>query len=251
MVHLPPLPGSPGFGGQFSRVIDAARRDAMALAAGGCDAIMVENFGDIPFFPGRVPAETVAAMAVAVDRIKIEAGDLPIGVNVLRNDARSALAIAAAVDAQFVRVNVLCGARVTDQGIIEGDAATVLRDRARLAANCSIWADVDVKHSAPLAKRSLAEEVADTVARGMADALIVSGSGTGQPTASGDLVAVRDAAPAGTPVLVGSGASVETLADLRPHCDGLIVGTAFKPAGQVREPVDVDTVRDFANRLDA
>ena len=249
MVHLPPLPGSPGFDGDFRRVVDAARRDAATLAGAGFDAVMVENFGDVPFFPGRVPAQTIAAMTLAVARVKDEVGALPIGVNVLRNDARGALAVAAATDARFIRVNVLVGARVTDQGVIEGDAANVMRDRARLSDKVRVWADVDVKHSAPLAARPMEEEVADTLARGLADAIIVSGSGTGRPTSPDDVKQVRAAAPAGTPILVGSGATLESLADFAKHCDGLIVGTALKPPGSPREPVEAELARAFVERL--
>ena len=49
-------------------------------------------------------------------------------------------------------------------------------------ASNNAFADVDVKHSSPLAERPLVDEVDDTLHRGMADALIVSGAGTGKPT---------------------------------------------------------------------
>src|SRR3954471_24582890 len=81
MVHLLPLPGAPLFGGSIGEVIDAALRDARAIAAGGCDGIVMENFGDKPFFRGRVPAETVASMTRVISDIVREV-KLPIGVNV-------------------------------------------------------------------------------------------------------------------------------------------------------------------------
>ena len=48
-----------------------------------------------------------------------EVSKLPLGINVLRNDAFSALAIAAVTGADFIRVNVLSGVTATDQGLIE------------------------------------------------------------------------------------------------------------------------------------
>ena len=166
MLHLPPLPGSPRYSGSVDAITTTVLRDADALAAGGVHGLMLENFGDVPFFPGRVPAHVVAhmtALAVAVRR----RFDLPLGINVLRNDGRSALAVAHAAGAQFVRVNVLCGARVADQGVLAAIAHDLLRDRAMLGAaggtGVKILADVDVKHSAPLARRDLADEVADTL----------------------------------------------------------------------------------------
>ncbi len=247
MVHLMPLPGSPAFSGGTNPVLDAARADAAALAEGGCDAIMVENFGDTPFFKGRVPPVTVAAMAAAIVGLRREIGELPFGVNVLRNDATSALAIAAATGASFIRVNVLCGARLTDQGIIEGEAAQLLRERRALGFDgCAIWADIDVKHSAPLAARPLEDEVDDTLKRGRADALIVSGAGTGKPTDIEKLQRVKAAAAGLAPVLVGSGVTEASAATLLKHADGLIAGTWLKHEGHLDRPVDVDRVRRLA-----
>ncbi|HKR64993.1 MAG TPA: BtpA/SgcQ family protein, partial [Thermoanaerobaculia bacterium] len=125
MVHLRALPGAPLFT-SLDEVIDAALVDARAIVDGGCDGLVIENFGDKPFTRGRVEAETVAAMTRIVAEIAREV-KLPLGVNVLRNDAQSALAIAAATGAAFIRVNVHTGAMVTDQGIIEGDAYATMR----------------------------------------------------------------------------------------------------------------------------
>lgn len=181
VIHLDPLPGSPRFGGDLPAVIDGASRDAEALARAGFDAVIVENFGDAPFFRGRVGVETVASMAVICDAVR-RASSLPLGVNVLRNDGESAFAIAAATGARFIRVNVLVGARVTDQGLVEGDAATLLRAWMRMgAAGVSIAADVDVKHGVPLGAQALSpeDEALEAVERALADAVIVTGSRTG------------------------------------------------------------------------
>src|SRR5436305_9160046 len=114
MVHLAPLPGAPLFGGSLDAVIDAALADARALRDGGADGLVFENFGDRPFFKDRVEARTVAAMTRVIIDVTQEVG-IPFGVNVLRNDAASALAIAAATGAAFIRVNVHTGAMLTDQ----------------------------------------------------------------------------------------------------------------------------------------
>ena len=245
MVHLLPLAGSPRYGGGMNAVLDAALRDAKALREGGVDAIMIENFGDVPFFKSDVPPATLAAITRAATAVAdtLE-GEVPFGINVLRNDGRSAIAVAAATGASFVRINVLSGARVTDQGVIEGDAANVLRDRRQFGAeHVQIWADVDVKHSAPLASRPLAEETADTLHRGLADALVVSGGGTGLPTDPAKVQAIRDAAGPDVPIYIGSGATPDSAADLLKHATGLIAGTWIKRDGKVDAPVDPDRVR--------
>ena len=150
VVHLLPLPGTPRFTGSFATVRERALRDAEAYVRGGAHALLIENFGDVPFHKERVEPHVIAAMALIVEDIRRATG-LPIGVNVLRNDALAALGIAAATGARFVRVNVHVGAMLTDQGIIEGKADETLRYRTLLGASVQIWADVHVKHGTPLA----------------------------------------------------------------------------------------------------
>lgn len=254
MVHLRPLPGSPRFaGGDAGAIFDAARRDALALAEGGVHAVMVENFGDVPFFPAAAPPEVIARMSVIVARLRDALGSImPLGVNVLRNDGLGALAVAQAAGASFIRVNVLCGARVTDQGVIQSIAHDLLRKRVALGATAiRIFADVDVKHSQPLAGRepSLEDEVADTLHRGLADALIVSGTGTGRGTDPDHVRRAKLAAGGDGPIFVGSGVTAQTLDALLPHADGFIIGTAFKRGGRVEEPVDVGRVKEILARI--
>ena len=247
MLHLRPLPGSPRFDGDVARVRDELLRDADALAGGGVDGLMMENFGDVPFYPDGVPAHVVAHMTALACAVRDRVPHLPLGINVLRNDGRAALAVAHACGASFIRVNVLCGARVADQGILQGIAHELMRDRAMLGGQgnaIKVLADVDVKHSAPLgAPRAIEDEVDDTIARGLADAVIVSGAGTGKGTDPQHVAAVRAAAAGRVPVFVGSGVSVESLDALLPHADGFIVGTSLKRGGLVDHPIDVDRVR--------
>lgn len=242
MVHLRPLPGSPRDDGRLDATVAAAVADAEALVAGGAAAVLVENYGDAPFFPGRVPPVTVAALTRCVLAVRAAVA-VPVGVNVLRNDGRAALAIAAVCGARFVRVNVLTGAMVTDQGVIEGAAHTLLRERRALGADVRILADVAVKHAAPLAATSLSRAAADTAARGLADALLVSGGGTGEAPLAAAVAEVAAAAPEGVPVLLGSGLTPESAPALVPGSAGAIVGTWLKRDGVVTAPVDRDRVR--------
>lgn len=238
MLHLKPLPGSHRYGGDRRSIRQALLADADALVQGGADGLMIENFGDAPFHPGPVPAHTVADITALAAAVRDRHLDTPLGVNVLRNDACAALSIAAALGLDYIRVNVLCGARVTDQGIIEAVAHDLLRLRRHIDADhVRILADVDVKHSAPLAERSIEDEVADTVERGGADALIASGSATGSPTDPDHLRRIRRAA-LDTPLLVGSGVTAGTIADLADHADGFIVGSSVKADTAATHPVD-------------
>lgn len=249
MVHLLPLPGSPQHELSLAEIRDRALRDAHALVQGGVHGLMIENFGDTPFYPTAAPPATIAQMTWLLGEIKRAVGDVPCGVNVLRNDDIAALAVAAAAGGEFIRVNILSGARVTDQGIIQGNAHELLRERKRLQAEAiQIWADVDVKHSAPLAPRPLADEVADLVHRAHADAVIVTGRSTGAATEITDLEAVKAAAE-GKPVIVGSGVTAATIASLRGIASAAIVGSALKEDGRATNAVDPRRVADLMKAI--
>jgi len=240
MVHVAALPGAPMYSGSIQAIVDAALRDARALRDGGCDAIAFENFGDRPFFKDRVPAETVAALTRVIVEVVAEV-KMPFGVNVLRNDAASAIAIAAATGAAFIRINVHTGAMLTDQGIIEGRAADTLRKRAAIAPEVLIFADHMVKHATPMVPLDEIQAAKDLRHRGFADAIIVSGAETGAEPDRASFARVREAL-SGTPILIGSGlteANAGTFAD----ADGAIVGTSIKIDGRLEAPVDPDRVK--------
>jgi len=239
MVHVGALPGVPRYGGSMQTVIDAALRDARALRDGGCDAMAFENFGDRPFFKDDVPAETVAALTRVIVEVVSEVA-LPFGVNVLRNDAASAIVIAAATGAAFIRVNIHTGAMLTDQGIIEGRAAETLRKRTVLAPEVLIFADHMVKHAAPMVVIDEIQAAKDLRHRGLADGIIVSGAETGAEPDRASFAAVRDALPE-VPILIGSGLT-ETNAGTFADADAAIVGTSIKIDGRVEAPVDPDRV---------
>lgn len=245
VVHLLPLPGAPRWGGDFALVLDRARTDLLALAVGGVDAAIVENFGDVPFRASAVDPETVVAMARIVTELR-PLTSLPLGVNVLRNDAAAALAIAAicAGSGGFIRVNVHSSVMVTDQGILAGQADRTLRRRRELGGDVAILADVLVKHAVPLGPWALEDAARDAVERGLADALVVTGRGTGLPTELDDVHRVRAVLPS-TPVLVGSGVSIDSVSEVLRVADGVIVGTALKAGGVTAAPVDPERVRAF------
>jgi membrane complex biogenesis BtpA family protein len=249
VIHLKPLPGSPRWHGNLETVINHAVLDATAYDRGGAHALFIENFSDVPFAKACVGPETVAAMAV-VARVIREHTKLPIGFNVLRNDAKAALALCAATGASFIRVNVLSGAMVTDQGIIEGDAHNVLRYRQHLCPNVQILADVHVKHGEPLGDASIGDTARETVERGLADAIIVSGIGTGFQTDFADVELVRRALPQGR-VLIGSGITTHNVGEYMRHADGFIVGSSLKFNGRIAAHVDQKRVAALAKIVGA
>lgn len=238
-IPLLPLPGSPRYDGKLERVVEIAIEDAAALESGGVDGLCIENMGDAPFFKDEAPPETVASMGRVIGEVRRRTS-LPLGINVLRNCARQALALAAAFGGDFIRVNVLSEAFVTDQGIIQSPAADLMRARRLIGAEqIAVFADVHVKHGAPLLPRSIRESAQDLVERALADVLIVSGPRTGQPPSPEDLTAVRGVAD----VVIGSGLTPDTAEALLGGADGAIVGTWFRQDSDLRNRVDQERVR--------
>jgi len=247
VVHLLPLPTSARWGGSLKAVIDRAEQEATALASGGVDGMIVENFFDAPFTKSQVDPAVVSAMTLIVQRL-MNLVTLPVGINVLRNDTQSAMAIATCVSAQFIRVNVLTGVMATDQGLIEGPAHQLLRYRRELGSDVKIMADVLVKHARPLGSPNLTTAVQETIERGLADAVILSGWATGSPPSLEDLE-LASAAARGTPVFIGSGADWENISQLITAADGAIVSSSLKRHGRIDQTIDPIRVSQFVEAM--
>lgn len=247
MIHLPPLPGAPNYGGSMTAVIDHALQDAETLTKNGITAMIVENLGDYPYYPETTEPETVASMT----RVALEVRkrySVPLGINILRNSWKAAMAVAAMADCQFIRLNVLTDATVTDQGPIVGKAHLLARYRKMLdAQQVMIFADIYCKHGAPLVTRDLDTVAKEMISRGMADALIVDGAESAKPAPVEKIQAVRAAVP-NTPIFLGSGMTVDTTDYLR-YADGCVFGFGTKPSGDMNDPVDGPTVKKFMDQV--
>lgn len=229
-------------------IVRRACAEASVLEDAGYHAIILENFGDVPFYPTNVPPLIVSCMTACACEVR-RTVDIPLGINVLRNDPHAALAIAIASRADFIRVNVHCSARLTDQGMIEGIAHETARARRALGAErIAFYCDVDVKHAAPVAPRDIADEAEELVERALADVVLVTGAGTGKTVNLGDLQKVRQRVRA--PVLAASGVTVATLEQTLSACDGAIIGSALRRDGKAGADLDPDRVVQIAKTFE-
>ena len=231
VVHLLPLPGSPMYE-DFERVIERAVEDARTMEEGGCDAIIVENYGDMPF-KREVGKEVVACMTAVAREIKDEIS-IGLGINVLRNDGFAAIAIAKAVKADFVRINQLFFPSFAPEGILEGSAGDLMRYKRYIDCRAMIFADIAVKHAVHPVKL---EDYCLNAERNLIDAVIVTGKVTGGEVSLRDLKYVREKVR--IPVLAGSGVNGENVEKIIKYCDGVIVGSYIRRKGKV----DVGRVR--------
>ena len=242
MVHLPPLPGSPLYDDKgISSTIEFAMDEARKLQDGGVDAIEIENYLDASYFPDAVGPELVSAMAIIAHEVR-KVTDIPMGICILA-DPTAGLAVAHAIRAQFVRATFFTEASVDVSGLVLARPHQLLRYRKFLDPSVKIFADVHIKHSAPLAPRPI-EKSAYDAAYFQADAVIISGKHTGFPTRMDDVRAVKRVLPE-VPVLIGSGLRQSSAAEFLEVADGAIVGSSLKQDGDAANPVDCERVRSL------
>ena len=236
MIHMPPLPGAPNNKMSMRQLTDFALSEADKLEGARLDACIVENVGDTPLFKEDLPPYTVAAMATITKEV-VKHTRMKVGVNMLRNACEEALSVAQVAGAHFIRCNILIGAYATDQGIIEGCAASVARLRKELNSQVLVFGDVHVKHAYPIFNVEIEYAAQDLAERGGADAVIVSGPRSPIPPSFEKMKKVKDAVD--KPVLIGSGISLANVKQFYQKSDGVIIGEPdFKVNGVWGGPSD-------------
>ncbi|MCA9279265.1 MAG: BtpA/SgcQ family protein [Phycisphaeraceae bacterium] len=251
MVHVHATPGSPHATMPVDQIVDRAVQDAKAIRDAGFNAIAIENMHDRPYLNIHTPVVTAVMTRVAF-AIREVIGDMPLGVQVLSRGEKEAMAVCLAAGGSFIRCENFAYAHIADEGLmIEASAGDLLRYRKSVGAeNIQIFADVKKKHAchAITSDLSLAE-----AAHGMeffgADGIIVTGAATGKQTNVSDIQEARNAVD--VPVLVGSGATPETLGALFEHADGVIVGSWIKRDGFWENDVDEARAREMVRARDA
>lgn len=245
MVHVPALPGTPRSDGRAVRELAAhAVADARQLAEAGFEALIIENMHDTPYLRRDVGPEIVAAMT-AIGLAVRDAVDVPIGVQVLAGANDAALAVAHAIGGSFIRAEGFIFASIADEGLLEkADAGPLLRYRRAIGAeHIGILADIKKKHSSHALTADLdLGETALAAAFFGADAVVVTGSHTGEPTPPNDLTSARKG---GLPVVVGSGATPRNVGAMIDHADAVIVGSTLKQDGVWSNPIDAERVKKF------
>ena len=145
--------------------------------------------------------------------------------------------------------NQWVNAYVSNEGIVQGDGAKILRYRSMLQArDIAIFADVHVKHGAHaiVADRPVEEQARD-VEFFDADVAIATGNHTGDATPIEEIENIRRGTS--LPVIIGSGLSVGNAFDLMGKADGAIVGSSLKENGEWWGRVSVNRVRALVREV--
>jgi membrane complex biogenesis BtpA family protein len=247
MVHLRPLPGSPGYNPavmDMKEIFRIAVEEAKVLESAGVDGIQVENMWDIPYLRGNdIPHETTAALAVGVYEVSHHV-HIPVGVECHMNGGDKALAAAVAASAKWVRVFEWCNAFISQSGFIDAIGGYLARMRSNLRAEIAFLCDVNVKHGSHfiIHDRSIKEQAMDIEAQD-GDAVVITGFDTGMPPTIERVEECKKTV--NLPILLGSGLTAENLADLLRVADGAIVGSYFKNDGNWKNPVSYERTKCF------
>ena len=241
VIHLPPLPGyasSPG----LAALIEHALADLAVFEAGGLDGVLVENEHDRPH---RVEAarETIATMTAGTRELVRAAKAIPVGIEILLNDPEASLAVAHAADAAFIRTDYFVDQMTRpEHGRMRIAPEQVVAYRSQIGADdVLLLCDIQVKYAQMVRPRPLAESARLACQHG-ADAVIVTGTRTGEPPSLAEVLAARTD---GCPVLIGSGLDSGNAMPLLAACDGAIVGTSLLTEG-CADPRSVTALRHAA-----
>lgn len=227
VAHLPPMPGYPNSPG-LDGVIEFAIKEAQTLERAGFSAILIENEGDRPHVL-EVSDEYIRNASQVIKAVKAQT-KLPVGLEILYDMVGT---VRAGIDARadFVRLDVFTDDTEVRWGLVKACTAEVGRLREKFPdAFPKLWVDIHVKHGRNLSGRSLAESTELALRHG-ADALIVTGTMTGQPPQREDCEEMRRRA-GGVPVYVGSGFSESNAAILCAVTEGAVVATSLQIDGQ-------------------
>jgi membrane complex biogenesis BtpA family protein len=250
MIHTGPSPGVPGSRG-VACAAERAVAEARLYAELGVDGLLIENMHDIPAIHERAMGPEVAAFMTRIAcAVKRHVGRMPVGVQVLFQANKTALAVAHAAGCDFIRAEGWTHAHVADKGVAEACAGEVLRYRSAIGAeSIPVYADIRKKHAAHAWTADLSlGELAAAAELHRADSLIVTGSVTGEPPSADDLI--EAAAATSLPILIGSGLNAENFGDYVDLADGFIVGSAFKENNDWRAPVCESRVRKLIGAVE-
>jgi uncharacterized protein len=244
MAHFPPMPGQPlhDASGGVQAILDAVGRDVAILARSGVDAVMFCNEGDRPYRT-EVGPEVPAVMASVIAELKREL-PIPFGVDILW-DPRSAIGLAHAVGARFVR-EVFSGAYAGDFGIWNTKPADTLCYRRQIGADgVKLFFNVTAEFAAPVAVRDIKLVARSAVFSSLADAVCVSGVFTGTGVDVSQLQAAKDGVGPDVAVIANTGVRPATVGQMLSIADGCIVGTSLKRDGNTWNAVDRDRVEQL------
>ncbi len=176
----------------------------------------------------RAAPDTLSIIASLGRLLRQQFPELGLGIIIEAHDPTAALAVAHAVNADFVRLKVFVGGAMTADGPRNGLSAAATAYRSSIGRpDIAILADVHDRTARPLSDETQ-PFAAQWAAKSGADGLIITGSSFADTKQRID--AVREKAPA-LPILIGGGVTESNVREALAYSDGLIVSSALMRKG--------------------
>ena len=242
VVGLKALPGTTQNTLPFKSILNQAVKEARMLYDAGIRNILIQNVNDLPMYV-HVGANIISYMTAIGYAIRQELpSDCVLGVSVLRDDADAMVAIASAIEADYIRPKAYVGSVVGVDGIHSGCIDTVLEMRYKLRCDVNIWPDIHDRSSSPLGDVSLVDACQQAISQGLADAVIITGKDFQESEQKIRLV--KENIP-GTYVFLGGGANTHNLAQVYDMADGAFVASCLKDTGNMTGNLDQGKLDHF------
>jgi len=248
MIHLKALPGTPKYNNSIPEIIDAAISEVEIYKNAGIDGIAIENMHDVPYLKNEVGHEITSVMSVIAHEVK-KRSNLPCGVQVLSSANKAALAIAKSAGLDFIRAEGFVFGHLADEGYIDANGGELLRYRRSInAENIAVFTDIKKKHSSHALTSDISiEETAKAAEYFLSDGLIVTGISTAEPADIGEIKKIKKGCH--LPVIVGSGVTINNIAQYLLISDAIIVGSYFKKEGFWANPLEYEKIANFMDKV--
>jgi len=248
MIHVDALPGTPNYKGSVKNIIEKAIAEAKGYLSAGIDSIAIENMHDVPYLNKSAGSEITSLMSIIGYEVKNKTS-LPVGIQILAGANKQALSAAHSAGLDFIRAEGFVYSHIADEGIMDADAAELLRFRKSIGAeNILIFTDIKKKHSSHAITSDLTiESTANAAEFFLSDGLIITGAETGKEAEVEEIKSVRKVTK--LPVIVGSGINNENVERYFPFSDAMIIGSYFKNNNNWKNTIDTLSVKSFMQKI--
>lgn len=164
-----------------------------------------------------------------------------IGVNVLPNEYNQAFPLAAQYGADFIQLDHVAGKY--HSGELDSSAYAIQKEKF---PNIIVLGGVWPKYYHPISSSDLETDI--NLGMGRAEAIVVTGAGTGEETPFDKIKKFREIM-GDHPLVIGAGLTPGNAYDQLCIADGAIVGTCLKAGDDTSNPVDRGRVREFMSAV--
>jgi predicted TIM-barrel enzyme len=212
-------------GGDVNDRIDRAKDEMQIFTEEGIDGVIFENYH-------CSTEDLFTCIQNICDQYN---GPLKLGVNVLPNNYLKAFGLVEDhPKLSFIQLDFVAGRYEKNQKI---PTSSYAHSRVPQAV---VLGGVHPKYYTPVPGSVLEDDLAEGMRN--ADAIVVTGEGTGCPTPIEKIMKFR-AHLGDYPLIIGAGTTADNLAQQLPYADGVIVGSAFKRTTE--SPVERNLVKEY------